>query len=89
MALSERQTEISSWRKLKKGTKISVFWTEMQQWFTGTVTSSRLETGDDGQTQRATHIQYDKVGAWRTTKQLSHWHCLDDECWQPADDEGC
>ena len=71
---------------IPSGTRISVYWTEMEQWFDGTVTSSRLETGDDGQRQRATHVQYDPFGTWRSTRQLSYWHCLDDEHWQFADE---
>ena len=70
---------------IPSGTRITVYWTEMDQWFDGTVTSSRLETGDDGQRQRATHVQYDPVGVWRSSRQLSYWHCLDDEHWQLAD----
>ena len=71
---------------LGKGTKVSVYWTRwgaMVQWDGDQL--SRLEVGDDGQKQRATHIQYDAVGSWRTTKQLSYWHCLDDEHWQLTD----
>eukprot|EP00966_Prymnesium_polylepis_P286137 6609489-Prymnesium_polylepis.1 len=47
---------------LKKNDRISVFWTDMNTWYDATVTSSRLERGDDGQQQRATHVIYDAVG---------------------------
>eukprot|EP00966_Prymnesium_polylepis_P118754 2744993-Prymnesium_polylepis.2 len=40
----------------RNGTRISVYWTEMNEWYHGDVTSSRLETGDDGRPQRATRI---------------------------------
>ena len=65
---------------LRKGTLISVYWTEMSAWYDGTVTSSRVETGDDGQQQRATRVAYDAVGSWRAH---ACWHCLDDERWRP------
>ena len=67
---------------LSRGQRISVFWTEMDAWYDGTVTSSRVERADDGSSQRATHINYDPTGPWRTAQQLSHWHCLDDENWR-------
>ena len=54
----------------------------MDAWYDGTVTSSRVERADDGSSQRATHINYDPTGPWRTAQQLSHWHCLDDENWR-------
>ena len=62
---------------LPKGTRISVFWTDMEEWYRGTVTSSRMDSTDDGTKYRATRIVYDSVGAWRT--QRSYWHSLDDE----------
>ena len=45
------------------------------------MTSSQIEEGDHGHRQRATRIVYDPVGAWAgcTPKQLTYWHCLDDE----------
>ena len=69
-------------RSAKDSASASSAWTEMDAWYDGTVASSRLERADDGSSQRATHINYDPVGAWRTAKQLSYWHCLDDESWR-------
>jgi hypothetical protein len=70
---------------LAKGTRISIYWTEMDEWFACTILSTRMEKGDDGRPQRATHVQYDAQGAWATCgpKNLQFWHCLDDERWQP------
>ena len=70
---------------LTRGQRISVFWTEMDAWYDGTVASSRVERADDSSLQRATHINYDPVESWRTARQLSYWHCLDDENWRPIE----
>ena len=64
---------------LSRGTRIQVYWTEEQQWYTATATRWQWEEGDDGQRQRATHLVYDAVGAWPETKL---WHCLDDVTWR-------
>ena len=61
---------------LAKGTRVSVFWTDMGEWYHGTVTSSRIDATEDGDRYRATRIQYDPVGKWRTDY---YWHSLDDE----------
>ena len=68
---------------LKPGTRITVYWTELRQWFNGTYTSSRVEASDDGGEQRASRIVYDAVGNWRhcQTAELTYYHCLDDETW--------
>ena len=67
---------------LAAGTRVTVFWTDMDRWFDGTVQRSRLEEADGGGTQRATQIVYDPIDNWVTAKQLTYWHCLDDETWQ-------
>jgi hypothetical protein len=69
---------------LKPGARVSVYWTELQEWYTGTFTSSRVEAADGGGTQRASRIVYDAVGCWSacTAKQLTYYHCLDDEQWR-------
>ena len=71
---------------LKNGDRVSVYWTEIQEWHVGTFTSSRVEVGDDGALQRASRIVYDRQGRWTScsTKALTYWHCLDDEVWQRA-----
>ena len=66
---------------LAKGTRISIFWTDMNEWFDATVTSSRIEAGDDGRPQRATHVTYDAVGLWTRARDLKYWHCLEDINW--------
>eukprot|EP00966_Prymnesium_polylepis_P012768 293628-Prymnesium_polylepis.1 len=55
---------------LSRGQRISVFWAEIDAWYDGTVASSRVERADDGSSQRATHINCDPVGPWRTAQQL-------------------
>ena len=69
---------------LKPGDRISVYWTDLRQWFDGTYTSSRVESADDGGTQRASRVVYDAVGLWANcnSKELAYYHCLDDEQWQ-------
>ena len=66
---------------LKPGQRISVYWTDMRQWYNGTYTSSRVEQGDDGAPQRASRVVYDADGPWAQCPeaQLAYWHCLDDE----------
>ena len=73
-------------KALPKGTRISVYWTEMQEWFSGTCTSSRLEPADGGGTQRSTYVAYDAVGPWASCSaaELRYCHCLDDERWHYA-----
>ena len=74
---------------LKPGARVSVYWTELRQWYTGTYTSSRVEKGDDGAPQRASRIVYDAVGTWSqcTAAQLTYYHLLDDEAWHECNDE--
>ena len=70
---------------LAAGSRVSVFWTDMDEWFTGTVSRTRIEPADDGGSQRATQIIYDAVGNWTTARQLTYWHCLDDENWEATE----
>ena len=69
---------------LKRHARISVYWTEMDQWFNGTCKCSRIEDADGGGKQRASCVVYDASGPWAGCKasQLTYWHCLDDEQWQ-------
>ena len=69
---------------LSRGDRISVYWTELRQWYIGTFQRSRVEPADGGGTQRASQIVYDATGdeAHCTPTQLTYWHCLDDELWQ-------
>ena len=69
---------------LKPGDRLSVYWTDLGEWYSGTYTSSRIEPADGGGSQRASRIIYDAVGAWAgcTPKQLTYYHCLDDERWR-------
>ena len=68
---------------LHPGDRVSIYWTDLEQWFQGTFTSSRVEDADGGGQQRASRIVYDATGPWAqcTPKQLTYWHCLDDEQW--------
>jgi hypothetical protein len=71
---------------LTAGTRVEVFWTEINEWFSGTFTSSRVEDADGGGKQRSSRIVYDATGPWAScnAKQLTYWHCLDDEMWRLA-----
>ena len=67
-----------------KGDRISIYWTEMDTWYNGTYKCCRNEQGDDGRPQRSSCILYDAVDEWSgcTARQLTYWHCLDDENWR-------
>jgi hypothetical protein len=69
---------------LARNDRISVYWTEMAEWFTGTYTTNRVEDADDGGKQRSCCIVYDATGPWAkcSKSQLTYWHCLDDEQWR-------
>ena len=66
------------------GTRITVYWTELDEWFSGTLTSSRLEDADGGGKQRSSRVVYDKTGLWTRAKDkdLVYWHNLSDELWK-------
>ena len=72
---------------LKPGERVSIFWTEMDEWFDGTFRTSRIEPADGGGRQRSSCILYDAVGQWAqcNRSQLTYWHCLDDEQWKYAE----
>ena len=72
---------------ISKGDRISVYWTDMSEWFNGTYRCSRVEAADDGGSQRSSCILYDAQGPWATcTKsQLTYWHCLDEQ-WARVED---
>ena len=71
---------------LHPGERIAVYWTDLSEWYHGTFTSSRVEAADGGGFQRASRVVYDAVGAWAHSKpkDLTYWHCLDDEQWHRA-----
>ena len=72
---------------LKTNDRITVYWTDLKEWFTGTFKASRVEDADGGGKQRASCVVYDAAGPWASCnqKQLTYWHCLDDEQWQHAE----
>ena len=72
---------------LKRGSRVDVFWSDMDEWFTATYKTNRVEDADGGGKQRASCLVYDAVGPWQscTQTQLTYWHCLDDELWRHAD----
>ena len=72
---------------LRQGDRVSIFWTEMNEWYDGTFRTSRVEPADGGGNQRSSCILYDAVGEWAqcNRSQLTYWHCLDDEQWKRAD----
>ena len=47
---------------LTTGARVEVFGTEINEWFTGTFTSSRIENADGGGKQRSSRIVYDATG---------------------------
>ena len=69
---------------LKANDRLSVYWTDMGEWFNGTFKTSRVEPADGGGMQRTSCVVYDAKGPWKacSTKDLTYWHCLDDEQWQ-------
>ena len=73
---------------IKPQQRISVYWTDQREWFTGTFLRSRIEPSDDGGYQRASCVVYDATGIWSQCKEkdLTYWHCLDDELWRHEDD---
>ena len=68
---------------LNKGERLSVYWTDHKTWYACTYLSSTVEKADGGGKQRTSHVVYDAVGAWAgcSKKELTYWHCLDDELW--------
>ena len=68
---------------LKPGDRITVYWTDDRAWYPGTFKTSRIESADDGGRQRTSCVLYDAVGQWQhaAKKELTYWHCLDDEQW--------
>ena len=71
---------------LKRGERLSVYWTDHNEWYTATCKTTRVEDADGGGTQRATCVTYDATGPWTscTARQLTYWHCLDDEQWKAS-----
>ena len=73
-------------KPVASGERVQVYWTDMDKWFTGTVTKNQRERGDDGHMQRAYRIVYDASGSWQKKADLVYWHCLDDENWTVANE---
>ena len=71
---------------LKRHDRVSVYWADADTWFDGTYKTNRIEAADGGGQQRASCILYDATGLWAgcTPRQLTYWHCLDDEQWKNA-----
>ena len=69
---------------LSAGDRVEVYWTELETWYAGTFTSSAVRDSDDGGKQREYRVVYDAVGAWArcSARELTYWHCLDDELWR-------
>jgi membrane-bound inhibitor of C-type lysozyme len=72
---------------LKRGDRLSVYWTDMNEWYDGTFQCSQVEAADDGGRQRSSCVVYDAKGdeASLTRRKLTYWHCLDDEQWRPLE----
>ena len=71
---------------LQPGARVAVYWTEMDEWFVGTYTRDVVEAADGGGKQRSSCVVYDAVGPWAkcSKRELTYWHCLDDEQWRHA-----
>ena len=69
---------------LRSGERVSIYWTEMREWYSGTFKTSKIEPADGGGKQRACCIVYDAVGAEASLSEAERtfWHCLDDELWR-------
>ena len=69
---------------LRRDERVSIYWSDMDQWFTATYRTSRVEAADGGGKQRSSCVLYDATGPWAncSKSQLTYWHCLDDEIWQ-------
>ena len=74
----------------KKNQRLKVYWTDMDEWFSGTFRTSRVEDAGGGDKQRSSCVVYDAAGPWVrcNEQQLTYWHCLGDEQWQPLDTAG-
>ena len=83
----EERPPVAEPAPLKKGERLSVYWTDLNEWYEGTFVASRVEDADGGGKQRASCIVYDAVGPWAqcSKAQLTYWHCLDDEQWEAAE----
>ena len=64
-----------------RGTQIEVYWTDMQTWYAGTVTSHRRDS--DGTTV-VSRVQYEPTGPWQRPRDLSYWHDLLHTEWRLA-----
>ena len=66
------------------GTRVEVYWTDLRQWYAGVVTSNRREATGACTDHRIHRVVYDAVGLWANVreKQLTYWHCFDEENWQ-------
>ena len=62
-----------------KGTNIEVYWTDMQTWYHGCITSHRKDR--DG-TTIVSRVKYTPTGAWQRPKDLIYWHNLRDTQWR-------
>ena len=71
---------------LKRGERLSIYCTDNDEWYQGTYVTSRVEDADGGGKQRTSCIVYDAAGPWAqcSKKDLTYWHCLDDEQWEAA-----
>lgn len=80
-AAEEAERREPAERALEKGTRIAVYWTDLDDWFTATVLSSRLDRSEEDD-RRLTHVLYDAAGGWSKRSELSYWHCLAHECYK-------
>ena len=65
---------------LKNGQRITVYWTDMDEWYDATHLSTRKTIDGEGDTIYESHVEYDAVGVW--TNKTKYWHCLSDETWE-------
>ena len=86
-ALSHKSSDLTTADPLPaKQQRIAIYWHDDEvgdgsvdgTWYTGTVKSHRKTGGGAVET----HVMYDPVGEWKTHRDLSYWHVLDEETWE-------
>ena len=62
--------------------RISIYWTELDQWYSATHTSTRQVHTDDGLIAYDSRVVYDAVGPWQKPEDLIYYHDLNKETWE-------
>ena len=62
-------------------TRVTVYWTEMGQWFAGTVTSTKAGLSSDGRHARLYRVLYDSTAQFPST---AFYHDFKEVTWRLA-----